>query len=178
MKRILITEEEKNRIITLYEKVGEKLPSERLDSKYAEKTKKIASLLNKHYNINLKTANDGDWWSKEYNDTLVKFLKEKGRPVNICKAGDKYCGENEDGVVYSDVRIETLFNNTGTTGNTGTTTTGKINTTFDKNYDYQFYNDKYWFKGKQNTPAGKKYPNWIEATGKGLESIKKNVKFT
>ena len=106
-----------------------------------------------------------------------KFLKEKGQPVKYCKPGDGYCNEDDEGQVYTDVKIETLFNPTGTTGNTGTTVTGKINTTNDKNYDYQFYNNKYWFKGKPNTPAGKKYPKWVESTGKGLESIKKNVKF-
>jgi hypothetical protein len=178
MKRIIITEEEKIKIISLYEKVGEKLSGESLKSKKAEKTKNIATQLNNYYKINLTSANDGDWWNKEYNDTLAKFLKEKGQPVKYCKPGDGYCPEGSDGEVYTDVKIETLFKNTGTATNTGTTTTGKINTTYDKNYDYQFYNNKYWFKGKPNTPAGKKYPNWVESTGKGLESIKKNVKFT
>ena len=177
MGRIIITEEEKHTIMSLYEKVGEKLPTDRLGSKKGEVTKRIANQLNQYYKINLKTASDGDWWSKEYNDTLAKFLKEKGQPVKYCKSGDGYCSEDDEGVVYTDVKIETLFNNTGTSTNSGTTTTGKINTTHDKNYDYQFYNNKYWFRGKPNTESGKKYPKWVESTGKGLESIKKNVKF-
>jgi len=185
MKRILITEEEKNRIITLYEKVGEKLSSDSLSSKKGEYTKRIAKLLNQHYKINLTSANDGDWWNKDYNDNLAKFLKEKGQSVKYCKPNDAWCGEGNDGEVYtdSDTPIHKLFTtqqNTGTTQNNQQNTQtnqGKINTTSDKNYDYQFYNNKYWFKGKQNTPAGKKYPNWVESTGKGLVSIKKNIKF-
>ena len=53
----------------------------------------------------------------------------------------------------------------------------KTNTTNDKNYDYMLKDGKYYFKGKQGTTAGVKYPNWVEATGKGLESIKSIVKF-
>jgi hypothetical protein len=179
MKRIIITEEEKLRIINLYEKVGEKLPPQSLSSKKADYTKRIAGLLNQHYNINLTSANDGDWWNQKYNDALAKFLKEKGQSVKYCKPNDPYCGEGNDGEVYtdSDIPIHKLFNTQQNSGSTQTNQ-GKINTTFDKHYDYQFYNNKYWFKGKQNTAAGKKYPNWVEATGKGLETIKKNVKFT
>jgi hypothetical protein len=177
MKRLIITEEEKHKIMSLYEKVGEKVPTEGLGSKKGESTKRIATQLNQYYKINLKSASDGDWWSKEYNDTLAKFLKEKGQPVKYCKPNDPYCGKGNDGEVYTDVKIETLFNTTGTATNTGTTVTGKINTTYDKNYDYQFYNNKYWFRGKPNTESGRKYPKWVESTGKGLEAIKKNVKF-
>jgi hypothetical protein len=53
----------------------------------------------------------------------------------------------------------------------------KINTTFDKAYDYKFENGKYYFKGKEKTQYANKYPNWVEATGKGLESIKSKIKF-
>jgi hypothetical protein len=68
----------------------------------------------------------------------------------------------------------------GTTTNTtqGTTTSqAKINTTNDRAYDYKLENGKYFFKGKQGTSAGTKYPNWIEATGTGLTNIKQYVKF-
>ena len=82
---------------------------------------------------------------------------------------------------------------TGGTINTGTTTGGtatvskpktdfgaKINKTHDKNYIYIHIpaSGKYYFMGQPNTPANKKYPKPVEATGAGLESIKKNVKFT
>jgi len=82
---------------------------------------------------------------------------------------------------------------TGSTQTTGTTTGGtatvskpktdfgaKINKTHDKNYIYIHIpaSGKYYFMGQPNTPANKKYPKPVEATGAGLESIKKNVKFT
>lgn len=53
----------------------------------------------------------------------------------------------------------------------------KINTTNDKDYDYKLSGGKYYFKGKPNTTSATKYPNWTEATGKGLEAIKSKVKF-
>ena len=78
---------------------------------------------------------------------------------------------------------------TGGTVTTGATSGGtqsqklsgaKINKTHDKNYIYIYVplNGKYYFVGQPNTPANKKYPKPVEATGAGLESIKKNVKFT
>ena len=51
----------------------------------------------------------------------------------------------------------------------------KINTTNDRAFDYKLENGKYFFKGKGAYAS--KYPNWVEATGKGLEGIKANVKF-
>jgi cytoskeletal protein RodZ len=67
-------------------------------------------------------------------------------------------------------------NTTNTTQGT-TTSQAKINTTNDRAYDYKLENGKYFFKGKQGTSAGTKYPNWIEATGTGLTNIKQYVKF-
>jgi hypothetical protein len=79
--------------------------------------------------------------------------------------------------------------NTGSTQTTCTTTgstntiskmTPIINKTHDKNYIYIYVpvTGKYYFMGQPNTPNNKKYPKPVEATGAGLESIKKNVKFT
>jgi len=51
----------------------------------------------------------------------------------------------------------------------------KINTTNDNNFDYKLENGKYYFKGKGD--KSEKYPDWVEAKGKGLESIKNNIKF-
>ena len=138
-------------------------------------TKDIAELLNKYYNINLTTSKDGDWWSKEFNDTLAKFLTEKGYEVKYCKTGDGYCPDGDDGVVYNNtIDIKTILTNEI---NKTSTPQEKINTTNDKSYDYKLSNGKYYFKGKPNTTAGTKYPNWVEAKGKGLESIKNMVKF-
>jgi len=47
----------------------------------------------------------------------------------------------------------------------------------DKDYEYKLENGKYYLKGKEGRPSATKYPNWIEAKGKGLQSIKQKVKF-
>jgi len=68
--------------------------------------------------------------------------------------------------------------NQGTQINTGgvqLSQSAKINTTNDKSFDYALDNGKYYFKGK-GTQASK-YPNWVEAKGNGLNSIKSKVKF-
>jgi hypothetical protein len=68
--------------------------------------------------------------------------------------------------------------NQGTKTNTGgvqLSQAAKINTTNDKSFDYALDNGKYYFKGK-GTQASK-YPNWVEAKGNGLNSIKSKVKF-
>jgi len=54
---------------------------------------------------------------------------------------------------------------------TNTTQPGdKINTTNDRSYDYKLSNGKYYYSKKNEN-------NWVEAKGKGLESIKSKVKF-
>ena len=174
MGKFIITEEEKNHIISLYEKIGEKLSPERLQSPKAEDTKKMATFLNSYYKINLSAATTGSWTDKDYNETLKKFMEEKGIPVWVCKKGDGWCGTDDgssDGEI-STKEIEKLKN-----AMNPSTNQEKINTTNDKSYDYKLSNGKYYFKGKPNTTAGTKYPNWVEATGKGLDSIKKTVKF-
>jgi hypothetical protein len=174
MKKFIITEEEKSRILNLYEKVGEPLSAEGLSSQKADYTKKVAKVLNTKYGLNLTTATTGDWQNTDYNNALKKFMEENGIPVHTCKSNDGWCGPNTDGEVTagnqedSDKLSKALF---------GDNQTEKINTTNDKDYDYKFSNNKYYFKGKEGRPSATKYPNWVEATGKGLESIKKNVKF-
>jgi hypothetical protein len=174
MKKFIITEEERSRILNLYEKVGEPLSTDGLSSQKAQATKKEAQALNNYYKINLKSATTGDWQDKEFNDTLKKFMEEKGIPVHICKSNDGWCGPDSDGEVGAgnkedmDKLYKALY---------GDNQAEKINTTNDKDYDYKFSNEKYYFKGKEGRPSATKYPNWVEATGKGLEAIKKNVKF-
>ena len=47
----------------------------------------------------------------------------------------------------------------------------------DNKYEYKKEGDKYYFKGKDGTDESIKHPDWVEAKGKGLESIIKNVDF-
>ena len=56
------------------------------------------------------------------------------------------------------------------TNSTPTQQGEKINTTNDKSYDYKLSNGKYYYSTKGQN-------KWIEAKGKGLESIKSKVKF-
>ena len=171
MKRFIITEEEKDRIRGLYEENINNLPQlgpERLSSKLAAITKKEHEFFNKKYpGTNMPI--DGNWLDKKYNEALAKYITEKGGTPEYCKANDDYCGEGREGTVYTrDKNILNLLRQESES---------KINTTNDKAYDYKLENGKYYFKGKENTQYAKSYPNWVEATGKGLESIKAKVKF-
>jgi hypothetical protein len=56
------------------------------------------------------------------------------------------------------------------TNSTPTQQGEKINTTNDKSYDYKLSNGKYYYSTKGQN-------KWIEAKGKGLDSIKSKVKF-
>lgn len=80
MNKFIITEEEKNRIRNLYEKIGDKPTPESLNSPFGLRTKLFQKLLNKKYNINLPT--NGDFDNKEYNDKLAQYIQELGeKPI-------------------------------------------------------------------------------------------------
>ena len=173
--KIIITEEEKNRIKGLYETLGDTLTPDRLSSPKGQTTKERATLLNQYYGINLSAATTGNWKDKDYNDTLKKFMEEKNIPIWICQKGDGYCSDTDDQV--GEVTTKDFGSLKRSMNELKGQQQGKVNTEHDRAYDYQLNNGKYYFKGKENTQAGKKYPNWVEAKGAGLESIKKNVKF-
>lgn len=179
MRRFIITEEEKNSIRGLYEKIGDKLSPEGAQSKKAEYNKKIAQFLNQYYKINLPAAQTGNYNDKDFNDYLKKFLEEKGIPVRICKTGDGYCPDGSDGEVGPyDREANHKFHAAMESSTTGSTTTNqpqqtqkdKINTTNDRSYDYKLSNGKYFYSKKNMN-------QWFEAKGKSLEAIKTKVKF-
>lgn len=99
MKKLIITEDEKKRILGLYEIVGEKLTPQVLNSEKAKNTKNYAQFLNSHYKINLPAATTGSWTDKDYNDYLKKFMEENNIPVWVCKTGDGFCPDNSDGEI-------------------------------------------------------------------------------
>jgi hypothetical protein len=167
MKRFIITEDEKKHIMGLYEKVGEKLTPESLQSLKAQSIKKTASFLNSYYKINLGAATTGSWTDKDYNDTLKKFMEEKGITVWVCKKGDGYC--SEDGSDEGEVTTKEL-DKLKQAMTPQTNQQEKVNTTNDTKYDYKLSNGKYYYSLKGQN-------KWVEAKGNGLNSIKTKVKF-
>ncbi len=164
MKRFLVTEEERKHIMKLYEKIGDPLPKQTLNSPVFEYTKKTAAFLNSYYNINLPAANTGNYNDKDYNDTLKKFMEEKGIEVYICKKGDGYCNDMDEGLVTTKDK-DKLFQvmpiksdqQQNTTNNTQTTTAPiqaefKFEYPNDKNYRYAHHQGK-WFA--QNVKTAK-----------------------
>ena len=90
----------------LYETVGEKLTPDNLKSLKGQNTKRIATFLNSYYKTKLNAATTGSWTDKDYNDTLKKFMEEKGISVWVCKKGDGYC--REDGADEGEVTTKEL----------------------------------------------------------------------
>ena len=151
--------------MSLYEKVGDKLTPEALNSPKAQDTKKTASFLNSYYKTNLSSAKTGSWTDKDYNDTLKKFMEEKGIAVWVCKKGDGYCHDEDEGEVTTK-ELDKLKQAMNPQSNQEE----KINTTNDKTYDYKLSNGKYYYTLKGQN-------KWVEAKGKSLDAIKTRVKF-
>jgi hypothetical protein len=176
MGKFIITEEEKNRIKGLYERIGETLTPESSTSPKSMDTKEMAKFLNSYYKINLDAATTGSWTDKDYNENLKKFMEEKGISVWICKKGDGYCsdgGDDEGEVTTKEiVKLKQAMGLPVKGQPVVSQTNGqeKINTTNDKSYDYKLSDGKYYYTAKGQN-------KWVEATGKGLESIKTKVKF-
>lgn len=83
----------------LNERIGVKLTPESLNTPKANDTKQKATFLNSYYKINLSSAKTGSWTDKDYNDTLKKFMEEKGIPVWVCKKGDGFCNDESEGEI-------------------------------------------------------------------------------
>ena len=169
-KTIKLTESDLAKIVTKV--IQEQLTSASLASPKAQYTKKMQTFLNSYYKLKLPV--DGNWMNPDYNSAMKKYITEKNIQPWICKKGDGYChdadagqvtaGENDikklkDAVAADMAKIQGKTN-----------TSAKINTNHDKKYDYKLENGKYYYslKGKNS---------WVEAKGKGLESIKQKVKF-
>lgn len=101
MKKFIISESEKNNIRKMYGVISEQQPltADRLNSPKGNVTKVWSQFFNKHYKLTLPV--DGNWMNPEYNKTMERYLKEKNLPIGVCKKGDGYCDDDEDGVVYT-----------------------------------------------------------------------------
>jgi hypothetical protein len=166
MKRLIITEEDNRHIKGLYETIGVKLGQEQLNSPKAQNTKKFATALNTYYKIKLGAATTGQWTDKDYNDTLKRFMDEKKIPVWVCKKGDGYCHDEDEGQITAganDVRrlydeISKISSVQENPNESWLTFPG------DKNYQYQKQNNKWVAK---NIKTGQivdlsKYPTTIQ----------------
>ena len=95
-KIIRLTESDLERIIR-------KLVSEQVDpnawknSPKAAQTKKWAELLNKKYKLNLPL--DGNWMTPQFNKAMETYIKERGLNVWVCKKGDGWCNDGEEGQI-------------------------------------------------------------------------------
>ncbi len=176
MKTIKLKEQDIHRMVKRV--LNEQLSKDQLNSPKSKQAKKFQEVFNSLYKANLPV--DGNWKDKKYNELKKKWLEEKGLTVHICKKGDGYCHDDDEGeVTTAEHHVKSVvpllkkdWMKCCNKGNTqATSTESKINTTHDKSYEYKLENGKYYFKSKA------KYPDWVESTGKGLESIKKNVKF-
>ena len=143
----------------------EALNPNQLNSPKAKDNIRWVKLFNKLYKLNLPT--NGDWTNPEFNKTMERYLKEKNIPIWVCKKGDGFCPEGDEGSITTQ-EIKRLRDSIAQ--DSAKPQTGKINTTHDKSYDYKLENEKYYYSLKGQN-------KWIEAKGKGLSSIKTNVKF-
>ena len=141
------------------------LSPQALSSYKAQDTKEKAEFFNKYYKLNLPL--DGNWTNVDFNNTVGRYLKEKNIPIWVCKKGDGYCHDDDAGQIGTKEygRFKSAMEQ-----DSGKSQTSKINTTNDKTYDYKLENGKYYYSLKGQN-------KWVEATGKGLESIKTKVKF-
>jgi hypothetical protein len=171
MKRFLVTEEDRKHIMKLYERIGDKLTPEGSKSLKAEYTKKVATFLNSYYNIKLPAAITGNFYDKNYNETLKRFYEDNDIPVWICSKGDGYCSDYHEGEVttkdldklrqvmlkYKNIWIPIFSQQQNTTNNTQNTTAPiqaefKFEYKNDENYRYAHHQGK-WFA--QNVKTGK-----------------------
>jgi hypothetical protein len=146
--------------------LSEQLGPDRLSSRKGDMTKKQSEFFNKYYKLNLPL--DGDWTNLEFNNTMERYLKEKKLPIWVCKKGDNFCHDDDEGQITTTQwdelqRSIEMDNNKLQTG-------GNVNTTHDKSYDYKLEDGKYYYSLKGQN-------KWTEAKGNGLLSIKTKVKF-
>ena len=96
MKKIIrLTESDLTRLVKKV--IKEQLSAQSLSSPMGEDTKKFQQVFNKLYKTNFKI--DGNWEDKRYNETMTRYIKDKGIPPYVCRKGDGYCHDDDDGRV-------------------------------------------------------------------------------
>ena len=77
----------------------EQLTQDQLNSPKSKQAKKFQEVFNSLYKANLPA--DGNWKDKKYNELKKKWLNEKGLTIHICKKGDGYCNDNDEGEIIT-----------------------------------------------------------------------------
>jgi hypothetical protein len=215
MKKFVITEDEKKKILDLYEQAQTPqfsqftidiaklygIPAEEMSFLEAHNSSLDAATRKKYFDL-----------TSQQLQNLSKKLADYGRQGtynNLLKSVSSYSGnmtpeqktflDNQVGFLqvnapiynklkgYSEEQWQQITQKMGQlkggtaqptettpesqpTNSTPTQQGEKINTTNDKSYDYKLSNGKYYYSTKGQN-------KWIEAKGKGVESIKSKVKF-
>jgi hypothetical protein len=193
MNKFVITEEEKSRILNLYEQGQELVPSQFAQDMGIMLGVTTQSLLPFDMDLHsdnpegfvksLMSMNSGNSVPdilKNLADDLVGSIKSEdvGQIQDMVNKLTTYKGQmTPKQKMFVSSNIEILNNyikeksaNTETITNTPPQEGEKINTTNDRSYDYKLSGGKYYY-----SPKGQN--KWVEAKGKGLESIKSKVKF-
>jgi hypothetical protein len=213
MKKFVITEDEKKKILDLYEQAQTPqfsqftidiaklygIPAEEMSFLEAHNSSLDAATRKKYFDLTSQQL-------QNVSNKLVDYGRQ-GTYNNLLKSVSSYSGnmtpeqktflDNQVGFLqvnapiynklkgYSEEQWQQITQKMGQlkggaaqptettpqpTNSTPTQQGEKINTTNDKSYDYKLSNGKYYYSTKGQN-------KWIEAKGKGLESIKSKVKF-
>ncbi len=100
-KTIRLTESDLTRLVKrIIKEQSTTFTPEMLNSPKGQITKQFKQVFNKLYKTNFPL--DGNWKVKGYNETMSRYVKDKGLPVYVCKKGDGYCSDDQEGEVGTD----------------------------------------------------------------------------
>ena len=99
MKKIVrLTESDLTRLVKrIIKEQSYTFTPEMLNSPKGKITKQFKQVFNKLYKTNFPL--DGNWKAKGYNEAMSRYIKDKGIPVYVCKKGDGYCPDEDEGEV-------------------------------------------------------------------------------
>jgi len=97
-KTIRLTESDLTRLVKrIIKEQSTTFTPEMLNSPKGQITKQFKQVFNKLYKTNFPL--DGNWKVKGYNETMSRYIKDKGLSVYVCKKGDGYCSDDQEGEV-------------------------------------------------------------------------------
>jgi len=108
MKKVIkLTESDLMRIVKRV--ISEEFTTDMANSRKAQGTKRYQQVFNKLYKTNFPL--DGNWTDKKFNDTMMRYIKDKGLTPYVCKKGDGFCNDDAEGevTVYNKEDFEKLY---------------------------------------------------------------------